>query len=661
MKSGLPSGSYGPVEYLEHLSEDEKIHRLQEYAKALLIVHGRDGAAIKGQDTVEKLIAAVDNKDPRKTVVGAMRYVLGYKDITATTATDKSFDFAKQSLFLRYFLPKKRGSTEFVPRAILSNEFEKAVMNRNITDVQMRNPKLIADALPPGHFKGLLKLGVDPNGDKIEEALQEQIELQHKRLADRAAQVADSRRLAGEIDEEIKNKAEREGKTVSEVWDDMNGWEKVALIAAAAYIAAKQQGIALGVGAIYFGRRFLMDDDAPFDSMGRMLSKAFNSVKDATDNVLSKVGFESPKAANAYVDLMVTYMDTEVRERMEQGVIGFSLLANAPMDQLASAFDPAKGGPDGSIQIVDGGKWDKNSPLYAYIQGEIAEGRLNEKKALEFFSDAENQRQVCDALSHVFYAIGADIVKNKERKRFVENAASALAPHDSYDALESDAKKKYLQLMQAGRGAAGSESLAGRIRMYVKGNEIEEIEEEILQEEGVKEMKPAPNAYDADPQPKVSDGKTSARSTNSVNRSNSSDDLSSVGRVDDSNSQANDTASVSSDFAEDLQSANKDNSESSANLSDSSVKKDESNSKLKANQAEESVDSESNSYVSDKSANETLDTNVVSETEDSVTSVDENKNTVDDSQDSYTEDDSQSNDATKSQSDAGGSTEKKEK
>ena len=423
-------------------------------------------------------------------LAGAMKTMLGSDDPPVASVAPFAKTIAKESLSHRYVdtIGKRVTMRDGVPaeeilRGFLHSDFDKLTGGvptfRDIRDVQ--------DMPGPSLLKGAAKLGVITDADIAEYA-----NLARERSRERDVQLGETSRQRESLTEVTKKQLSREAMSMSDVWHNMGGFEKLALVVAG-FFALQSKGIrnvaVAGAGYYYFSKFFLKSEKpfAPLEKGAQGITSMFFNmpgVKEARE----AVGLTTPLTAQESIargQVVSDFLSKEAKEDIDRSVMGFELLHDMPLNEIAQYVEFGSFTAANEKAVLR--TWD---PTFQKKGRAVLEARGVSKQAIDrFFSDTSvgtldvlnaadvrrlsvgtinaNALQTGDALATVFYLVGARNRALAADVQFVDQARDAAG--GSYDALPStftdrtgrtdDPRKIFADVARAGRDGADSQTL----------------------------------------------------------------------------------------------------------------------------------------------------------------------------------------------------------
>lgn len=341
---------------------------------------GNDGIklyrrAMLGMLGIEKLDTPVD-KDPRALAQESLQlhYATGHFPGTVTRGFEKDY-------------------TEALRRNSLTGKEPFATM-----------PQALYDKLPPSGFKGALMLGVI---DTPKLRTMNKIFVEHEH--DLRVSKADTARTLDELGGITKARMRKEAKGVAQIWGELGGFEKIALLAAGAFALRTKlgQGIGMIFGGAYFFHKFVLKDKDPLKSWSNNAkNNLINPIKEKLSPVLGPYKDDLLDPAGRS-DIVHRFLDSSDRKNMSPQALGLSVILDLPLDVLATNFKSTGSGTF-SLNLGNGGTIDDAV--------RIKDPAMNRAYRV-FTSSPDNRKMATEAIANVFYRIAK---RNPMERRPVE-------------------------------------------------------------------------------------------------------------------------------------------------------------------------------------------------------------------------------------------------
>ncbi len=273
-------------------------------------------------------------------------------------------------------------------------------------------PQALHGNLPPSALKGALTLGVidAPILRKLNK-----IFIEHEHDGD----VLETS-LAGR--EELKSITEKrlrkEAKGVADIWRELGGFEKLALVAMGALALSTKvgRGIAMIFGGAYFFNKFVLKDKDPLKSWSKNAQRnLINPVKKALSPVLGPYEADQLDPATR-AGIVTKFLDSFDRKNMEEQGMGLLIMLDLPLDILARNFKST--GP-GTFRL--------NLGADGTVDDAIRQMDPEMKKAFNtFFSSSTNRDMATEAMGYVFYRMATKNPLERKAADKIENVLNRL-------------------------------------------------------------------------------------------------------------------------------------------------------------------------------------------------------------------------------------------
>lgn len=418
--------------------------------------------------------------DSKDTILESMNGMLGVADI----ADPASEQIARDVLDDRYAASGQVLTINGVDIPVKTNiDADMRKASRNI-------PSLVGirdvQNMPGGSLlKGAAKLGIIGDPD-----IERYLEAGRIREREKSATIDRSSKEYRELSKLTTRQLSREAKTMKDVWTDMGGFEKLALIVAGVFALRSKAGqnIALLGAGYYFLAKFFGKMEKPFEPLekltGSTTKRFFDlpGIKDGRD----KAGLYSPmdeQEAIAQGKIAADFLADDVREDVDASVTGFRLLYDMPMNELAQYVDIGDVTASGHKGILR--TWDPT--FRAKAKKLLAARGLDRRATDKFFDDlagvklplpdaaksaygkddvSVNAVETGDALVTVFYLQAANDPAKAADVKFVEAARSRVGSYDdildenvTFNGRTANARTLMFDIARAGKQAASSETL----------------------------------------------------------------------------------------------------------------------------------------------------------------------------------------------------------
>ncbi len=265
-------------------------------------------------------------------------------------------------------------------------------------------PQALYDKLPPSGFKGALMLGVI---DTPKLRTMNKIFVEHEH--DLRVSKADTARTLDELGGITKARMRKEAKGVAQIWGELGGFEKIALLAAGAFALRTKfgQGIGMIFGGAYFFHKFVLKDKDPLKSWSNNAkNNLINPIKEKLSPVLGPYKDDLLDPAGRS-DIVHQFLDSSDRKNMSPQALGLSVILDLPLDVLATNFKPTGSGTF-SLNLGNGGTIDDAV--------RIKDPAMNRAYRV-FTSSPDNRKMATEAIANVFYRIAK---RNPMERRPVE-------------------------------------------------------------------------------------------------------------------------------------------------------------------------------------------------------------------------------------------------
>jgi len=366
----------------------------------------------------------------------------------------------------------------------------------------------LGSVLPPSLLAGAIKMGVVDN----EEFASLDTFLDEKNKATVENNLATRKNLLEDTGV-IEANLSREMTGFTDIFHNMGGVEKIALIVFALYLAKKQPKIPMALGGLYFAQKFFLKMDNPIDqAWSPVISGMAEKFNGLARPGMEAVGINFPDDPSSIedidrlADMMSNYVSKSARNNADSAAHGFALLAEMPLNTLAPYLVIG----DSGQMVLDA----SNQNLQDMLGQTLREKGLDEYGALDFFTadqkdangnitldhDSELKakfgptvnKNLVDAgsvLGHVYFTKGAkiagpasDVVKMIEfaRQRTPGGRYDKLSNAMEYNGVVVNPRKEYLNLVRKGMQNPGSETLGAFVQaqMGLSDSTPEEVENE---------------------------------------------------------------------------------------------------------------------------------------------------------------------------------------
>ena len=300
-------------------------------------------------------------------------------------------------------------------------------------------------SIAAGRFKAALRLGIIDNS-----ALKQRFG-PHVRARQEERQAAGHEAALGrnEIDRNVRERARRRNRTLTENFQNMSGKEKFFAVAITSFITYKiltgrsklLKMIPLGIAGAYFYRRLVIGDTQPLNTMGKFTQDFIGFAGRPIRRGLERVGVVAPESETNALSIMSGFLDEHELDK-NPSAQAFAALANVQLGTIASSLSIDR--TTGKVTLQTGRGTDLNKEIGAVARRYNLDRRLilqalgmSEKEMEESGllkeidenkknKNIENNKEVSEAMAHVMYLLGA-----KERGSI---AASLESARESYRA-----------------------------------------------------------------------------------------------------------------------------------------------------------------------------------------------------------------------------------
>lgn len=323
----------------------------------------------------------------REAILNSIGLMLGSEDPAAAPADSPAKKLAEDALRHRFFNEgdEEKGYTENFKMQYLRAWHA----NRDRTSAQTL---VSSDVLPPMFLKGAIRMGVVDDGHLKE--LRGALGPIDEADARRAEVVRQSTREVQDLAKVSLREARERAGGAGKVWDKLPAWQKLVLVGGAIYVGMKAKGLAVGLGAIYFGAKFL-GIKTPVESSFKF-GKEMMEMVPFGKGILHGQQVDS-REIERNAEAMARFLDDNARERLRSSVTGFTLLSYVPVSLLAQHFEP---GPPPKFLLTDA--------LRIELR-EIFKNRGMDRSAIETFFDfcTGRPQEFSEALLTVFFVAGS--------------------------------------------------------------------------------------------------------------------------------------------------------------------------------------------------------------------------------------------------------------
>ena len=362
--------------------------------------------------------------------------------------------------FRQYERLKSEGK---VPKNSLNQYALKSLVDdykATLTGVSLRNfgtatsPNvLINSEYAPDTFRAALRLGVIQQSDL--KALQtdglERLAAMNTDVHSKVSQNLDA------LTQSSKAERQRDAVGIRDLFNDMGGIEKLALLGVAGYGLTTQIGRGLlgTMTFLYFGQKFLLKDADPLETWSGLLTKGLNFSNKLGPDALGGVADPQKKVA-----LMLNFLkeyDPAGYKTLEMQATGFGLMADTKMSDISRNFIFHG---DGTLSLNTAGL----RPILNKVKQDSGwTGNID-----AFFRDSKSVAELTGGLSFVFYKIAAKDPAHFDKVQRLESALRLLPANMAIADLPcdqdlfsepqrtaaEDANQAYLDLVSAGHASS---------------------------------------------------------------------------------------------------------------------------------------------------------------------------------------------------------------
>jgi|GEM_PF-3991789 len=422
--------------------------------------------------------------DNVRDISQAMKYILGIEepDVQNPTNPGKAYNIASASLMARYRRIEQDGTgstgvnkiertwdpmlRQFIVRGGGMNDgFFEDLERANGKEFLLGSMDELRTSLAPSFLKGALHMSMGVIGPKDIKTLRADLaNRQAERELNRGRTAEELREYTGVV----KLEKSREAETLADKFMNLGGIEKVALIAIATWMLMnkKVRFIAGGLGLLYFGQKFLLNQDNPINDIWKPqiqnLTKMIPGIgifshEKYTDDELQKRGA-----------LMEGFLSEHVRNDMDSAATGFTLLSDMSLGNLAQHFYMSS---DGSLAAL---RFD-NPDFKREIEKLTTLHGLKRSAAQRFFEGGRGHAiDAGDALATVFYFIAIRDPKYRKPHTIIEDyrRKNGFGQYDSLpigshradlngdgEMEDINLRETYAHLVRVGKTMASGESM----------------------------------------------------------------------------------------------------------------------------------------------------------------------------------------------------------
>jgi hypothetical protein len=416
---------YGPLKLLLSLSPEK---RQEIYTQFVHVYISPDVLESKGL-----LPANPDDNafEPLKNKVGVLNATLGAmmgeeKGVWKNNLTDPEIPevegMAKRSLERYYERNDIARQQNFIPDVLRQDYRDGRLLLTNLNDSILTDVNQLKNAIPAGRLRGALEMGVVNRKDlDVLHAGLENEKHMHRIVTSEVANKLQN--LSGAA----KENAEQEVKGIANMFGSLSGIEKLLLIGGGLFALAKSKFVrtsALVLGGAYFFQRLVMKEKDPLAKWSDLVYGITGKAKKASAGMLGEgiipghIGDISNRA-----DTMVRFLDDFTRRNLEQQAVGFGLLSDMPLSLLASQFTM-----EGQIGERMRLNTSADTPLDIQMRLAMKRHGWDEEGYREFFDNKDNQGQVSEAMSYVFFQRAAEDPRNAQDVALIRETLGRYMP-----------------------------------------------------------------------------------------------------------------------------------------------------------------------------------------------------------------------------------------
>lgn len=296
----------------------------------------------------------------------------------------------------------------------------------------------------PSRLRGLLMLGNAGVSDAVHQSLTKDAQAQLRLRETLGAQVGQSWNTRTRASQ---NERVRDSMTGSDIWQNMNGWQKlIALVTGILTARSHPEIVQAGVG-VYFARMFLARDMTPGDTGLSMLRGAVDWVRGSPAGA-GRLNMHQQAIARG--NMMVQFLPEAERGRLILQAEGFAHIAHLPLSALANAFTLSSGPTAyGALGIEEGTPLRRD--LRTSLQNHVPPLST---QSLTFFDVAANRAEVSDAVAYLFYHLASEKPENRARVELVRRGLGTTSVDQGFRGLTGTARTAFQELVEDGRGEA---------------------------------------------------------------------------------------------------------------------------------------------------------------------------------------------------------------
>ncbi|MBI5793565.1 hypothetical protein HZA87_00550, partial [Candidatus Uhrbacteria bacterium] len=207
----------------------------------------------------------------------------------------------------------------------------------NIRPETLGSGAALGAQLEPSRLRGLLMLGNAGVSDAVHQNLTKDAQAQLRLRENLGAEVGQNWNKRTRASQ---NEQTRESMTTADIWQNMNGWQKlIGIVTGILFAKNHPEIVQVGVG-VYFARMFLGRDMTPGDTGLNMLRGAVDAVRGSPAGAGS---LNMQQQAIARGNMMVQFLPAAERAALSLQAEGFSHIAHLPLSAIAGAFTLSSG------------------------------------------------------------------------------------------------------------------------------------------------------------------------------------------------------------------------------------------------------------------------------------------------------------------------------
>jgi len=379
----------------------------------------------------------------RPQIATTLNGVLGNADLRGGPPENElPRTIVRQSLQARY-------GTLDINSLHLQQEFTNAVRfqsARTRAPVEIESRDAMLRELPESPIRGLLTQGIlDPEQMR---ALQQRHNVRsHEERLITASTTSSLDRFQGITRAQMT----RESETLRDTFDNLGGYEKLALIALAGYLIfnKKTRPFVAALGGAYFLSKFVFKVEDPVGMVSGWMNTGISA---GMRWVPERWQPAEQITAAQRAEVMVQFLSSTDRSQLEGQSTGLALLSDMPMNLLSQSF----------VQETSPGSF-PGIPWYLNIRpGSTLDTQMNQTMSRngwsmnyrQFFAQPGGVRLTSEALGKVFYGIARESLgENDPNVRIVTEALRRPGVQDPADFIRlgmNDAKQAYIMLVTQG-------------------------------------------------------------------------------------------------------------------------------------------------------------------------------------------------------------------